>query len=131
MNQHNEYYVGLRARANAAGDEMARNFDEAHKAYERGDGARAKELSNAGKAAQKEMERLNEEAAAWIFRGSSVIHGPTSIRARDLRCIRHLRREQYCELSKHDDTGKDAFETEGTMLNRTASLARLIYTAYT
>ena len=70
MNQHNEYYVGLRARANAAGDEMARNFDEAHRAYEGGDGARAKELSNAGKAAQREMERLNEEAAAWIFRGA-------------------------------------------------------------
>ncbi|KAI0690187.1 hypothetical protein C8T65DRAFT_745909 [Cerioporus squamosus] len=72
VNQHNEHYVGLRARANAAGDEMARNFDEAHKAYESGDGARAKELSNAGKAAQQEMERLNEEAAAWIFRGVSA-----------------------------------------------------------
>ncbi len=76
MNQHNEHYVGLRARANAAGDAMARNFDEAHKAYEGGDGARAKELSNAGKAAQKEMERLNEEAAAWIFRGAYGLHAP-------------------------------------------------------
>ena len=76
MNQHNEYYVGLRARANAAGDEMARNFDEAHRAYEGGDGARAKELSNAGKAAQREMERLNEEAAAWIFRGACFVRCP-------------------------------------------------------
>ena len=49
---------------------MGRSFDEAHKAYENGDGARAKELSNAGKTAQKEMERLNDEAAAWIFRGA-------------------------------------------------------------
>ena len=73
MNQHNEYYVGLRARANAAGDEMGRSFDEAHAAYESGDGARAKELSNAGKAAQREMERLNEEAAAWIFRGACYL----------------------------------------------------------
>ena len=72
MNQHNEHYMGLRARANAAGDEMARNFDAAHGAYAGGDRARAKELSNAGKAAQKEMERLNEEAAEWIFRGASV-----------------------------------------------------------
>ena len=70
MNQHNEHYVGLRARANAAGDEMARSFDAAHAAHAAGDGARAKELSNAGKAAQHEMERLNEEAAAWIFRGA-------------------------------------------------------------
>ncbi|KAH9894986.1 hypothetical protein C8Q73DRAFT_745366 [Cubamyces lactineus] len=69
VNQHNEHYLDLRARANAAGDQMARSFDEAHKAYDQGDGARAKELSNAGKAAQREMERLNEEAAEWIFRG--------------------------------------------------------------
>lgn len=75
MNQHNEHYMSLRARANAAGDEMARNFDAAHEAYAGGDGARAKELSNAGKAAQKEMERLNEEAAEWIFRGAPVSCG--------------------------------------------------------
>ena len=49
---------------------MARNFDEAHAAYASHDGARAKELSDAGKAAKREMERLNEEAAAWIFRGA-------------------------------------------------------------
>ena len=51
---------------------MARSFDEAHRAYAGGDGARAKELSNAGKAAQREMERLNEEASAWIFRGAWI-----------------------------------------------------------
>ncbi|TFK94557.1 DUF1771-domain-containing protein [Polyporus arcularius HHB13444] len=79
VNQHNEHYVGLRARANAAGDEMARNFDEAHKAYESGDGARAKELSNAGKAAQQEMERLNEEAAAWIFRENNTDSKPGEV----------------------------------------------------
>ncbi|KAH9940491.1 DUF1771-domain-containing protein [Epithele typhae] len=68
VNQHNPYYTDLRARANRRGDEMARNFEEAHNVYESGDRARAKELSNAGKAAQREMEQLNEEAAAWIFR---------------------------------------------------------------
>ena len=78
MNQHNEHYLDLRARANAAGDQMARSFDEAHKAYERGDGARAKELSNAGKAAQREMERLNEEAAEWIFRGQYTLFDQSS-----------------------------------------------------
>ncbi|RPD63861.1 DUF1771-domain-containing protein [Lentinus tigrinus ALCF2SS1-6] len=79
VNQHNEYYVGLRANANAAGDDMARNFDEAHKAYESGDGARAKELSNAGKAAQKEMERLNDEASAWIFRENNTDSKPGEV----------------------------------------------------
>ncbi|KAI9068060.1 DUF1771-domain-containing protein [Trametes sanguinea] len=78
-NQHNEYYVGLRARANAAGDEMARCFDEAHRAYESGDGARAKELSNKGKAAQQEMERLNEQAAEWIFRENNTDSGPGEV----------------------------------------------------
>ncbi|KAI0356237.1 DUF1771-domain-containing protein [Trametes cingulata] len=79
VNQHNQYYVDLRARANAAGDEMARNFEEAHKAYERGDGARAKELSNAGKAAQQEMERLNEQAAEWIFKANNTDSQPGEV----------------------------------------------------
>ncbi len=87
MNQHNEHYVGLRARANAAGDEMARNFDEAHKAYESGDGARAKELSNAGKAAQQELERLNEEAAAWIFRGASAFNQVVLLPGSHAACV--------------------------------------------
>ena len=69
--------MDLRARANAAGDEMARNFDAAHQAYESGDGARAKELSNAGKAAQAEMEQLNEEASEWIFRGECAYLPPS------------------------------------------------------
>ena len=38
---------------------MARCFQESHEAYQSGDGARAKELSNEGKAHQKEMETLN------------------------------------------------------------------------
>jgi hypothetical protein len=61
--------VSLRARANREGDAMGRAFEESHAAYARGDGAAAKELSNQGKAHQKEMERLNAEASAWIFRG--------------------------------------------------------------
>jgi hypothetical protein len=48
---------------------MAQAFEESHAAYARKDGAAAKELSNEGKAHQKEMERLNAEASAWIFRG--------------------------------------------------------------
>ncbi|KAH9176606.1 hypothetical protein EDB89DRAFT_1938924 [Lactarius sanguifluus] len=65
----NEYYVTLRARANREGDAMARAFEESHAAYGRGDGGAAKELSNQGKTHQREMERLNAEASAWIFRG--------------------------------------------------------------
>jgi len=46
---------------------MAQCFEESHAAYARGDGALAKELSNKGKAHQKEMERLNAQASEWIF----------------------------------------------------------------
>ena len=52
---------------------MARAFEESHAAYARGDGAGAKDLSNQGKSHQREMERLNAEASAWIFRGEPDI----------------------------------------------------------
>jgi hypothetical protein len=48
---------------------MARAFEQSHAAYAHKDGAAAKELSNEGKTHQGEMERLNAEASAWIFRG--------------------------------------------------------------
>jgi len=48
---------------------MARAFELSHGAYADGDGARAKELSNEGKAHQREMERLNAKQAS----GSSEV----------------------------------------------------------
>ncbi|KAI0051225.1 DUF1771-domain-containing protein [Auriscalpium vulgare] len=79
VNQANEHYTSLRARANVEGDAMGRAFDESHTAYERGDGARAKELSNEGKAHQREMERLNAEASEWIFRENNTDSGPGEV----------------------------------------------------
>jgi hypothetical protein len=56
---------------------MARAFEQSHAAYARKDGAAAKELSNEGKAHQREMERLNAEASEWIFSGEySVLFHP-------------------------------------------------------
>jgi len=46
---------------------MGRCFDESKRAYEAGDGARAKQLSNEGKAHKAEMESLHAQAAQWIF----------------------------------------------------------------
>jgi Domain of unknown function (DUF1771) len=69
VNRQNEYYLSLRARATREGEAMAHAFEQSHAAYERKDGAAAKELSNEGKAHQREMDRLNAEASAWIFRG--------------------------------------------------------------
>ena len=49
---------------------MAKCFQESHEAYARGDGARAKELSNQGKDHQRKMGDLNKEASDFIFVGS-------------------------------------------------------------
>ena len=51
---------------------MASCFERSHEAYQSGDGALAKELSNEGKSHQREMERLNKEASEWIFIGMVV-----------------------------------------------------------
>ncbi|KAG5643594.1 hypothetical protein DXG03_000602 [Asterophora parasitica] len=67
INQSNEFYVGLRARANEEGDAMAKAFEQSKQAYGQGDGAAAKTLSNRGKEHQRNMESLNRQAADWIF----------------------------------------------------------------
>lgn len=69
INHENDHYKQLRARANQEGDEMAKCFEESHRAYEARDGALAKELSNKGHAHQKEMNNLNAQASDWIFKG--------------------------------------------------------------
>ncbi|KAJ7209494.1 cytoplasmic protein [Mycena pura] len=66
-NQHDPTYMALRAQANEEGDQMARCFAESHEAYERGDGAAAKQLSNQGKSHQAKMNSLNKQASDWIF----------------------------------------------------------------
>ncbi|KAK0219059.1 hypothetical protein IW262DRAFT_1317918 [Armillaria fumosa] len=63
-----EYYSDLRACANKEGNEMARCFSESHEAFDRGDHAAAKDLSNQGKDHKQKMEQLNKEASNWIYR---------------------------------------------------------------
>ncbi|KAH8668345.1 hypothetical protein BX600DRAFT_548705 [Xylariales sp. PMI_506] len=43
-------------------------FDRSHQAYERGDGAEAKNLSNEGKAHAAKMDEYNKQASDFIFR---------------------------------------------------------------
>ncbi|KAJ7072409.1 hypothetical protein C8F01DRAFT_1205978 [Mycena amicta] len=77
-NQHDPHYMALRADANKEGDEMARCFSESREAYTRGDGALAKQLSQLGKQHQATMNRLNSQAADWIFDsgpGEVDLHG--------------------------------------------------------
>ncbi|PBK68358.1 DUF1771-domain-containing protein [Armillaria solidipes] len=76
QDQPNEYYDGLRARANKEGDEMARCFSESREAYSRGDRAAAKDLSNQGKDHKQKMEQLNKEASDWIYLGQCYDPSP-------------------------------------------------------
>ncbi|GJJ06557.1 hypothetical protein Clacol_000749 [Clathrus columnatus] len=69
VNQDNEHYKQLRSQARQEGDEMARSFEESHAAYQSGDGARAKQLSNKGNEHKRKMNELNAQASEWIFRG--------------------------------------------------------------
>ena len=48
---------------------MVRAFEQRHAAYARKDRVAARELSNEAKVHQREMERLDAEASALIFRG--------------------------------------------------------------
>ncbi|SPO23638.1 uncharacterized protein UTRI_03831_B [Ustilago trichophora] len=67
VNQHDANYMNLRDQARSEGDKMAQCFDQSHKAYAQGDGGRAKQLSNEGHTHKANMERLNKQAADWIF----------------------------------------------------------------
>lgn len=77
--QANPHYQQLRARAREEGDAMARAFDASQDAYQSGDGARAKELSNEGKRHKAEMERLNKEASDWIFEQVNLDSAPDEL----------------------------------------------------
>jgi len=79
VNQSNEHYRNLRAKANEAGDQMSRAFQAGHEAYAQGDGARAKQLSNEGKEHKRRMESLNQQAADWIYHANNLDSGPGEI----------------------------------------------------
>ncbi|KAF8070222.1 cytoplasmic protein [Lyophyllum atratum] len=67
LNQSNEHYTGLRARANEEGDSMAKCFEQSHQAYSRGDGAEAKALSNRGKEHQRKMQDSEQASGRLDF----------------------------------------------------------------
>ncbi|KZT72165.1 cytoplasmic protein [Daedalea quercina L-15889] len=78
-NQQDSHYQDLRARASEEGSKMAQCFEESHTAYASGNGARAKELSNEGKAHKAEMERLNAQASEWIFAKNNEDSAPGEV----------------------------------------------------
>jgi len=58
---------------------MARAFDDSQKAYQGGDGARAKQLSEEGKRHKAEMEKLNREASDWIYYANNTDSAPNEV----------------------------------------------------
>ncbi|KEP52459.1 Smr domain protein C11H11 [Rhizoctonia solani 123E] len=77
--QADPHYQQLRSRAREEGDAMARAFDASQEAYQTGDGAKAKQLSNEGKRHKAEMERLNKEASNWIFQQVNLDSAPDEL----------------------------------------------------
>ncbi|KAG8681763.1 hypothetical protein FRC08_015410 [Ceratobasidium sp. 394] len=77
--QANPHYQQLRSRAREEGDAMAKAFNASHVAYETGDGAEAKRLSDEGKRHKAEMERLDKEASDWIFEQVNMDSAPDKL----------------------------------------------------
>ncbi|KAN0091189.1 DUF1771 domain containing protein [Tylopilus felleus] len=99
INQHDEHYMALRGQANEQGNLMAQCFQQSHEAYNRRDGARAKELSEQGRQHQRAMKSLNAEASAWIFRQNNLECKPGEINLHDL-CIKEAM--SYVEKGIHE-----------------------------
>ncbi|OTA98858.1 hypothetical protein M426DRAFT_325650 [Hypoxylon sp. CI-4A] len=85
-------------------------FDRAHQAYERGDGASAKELSNEGKRHAAKMDEYNKQASEYIFRENNAtdrvaddtvdLHGQFVEEAEDIleRRIRYAQQQGQTHL---------------------------------
>ncbi|PTB67863.1 DUF1771-domain-containing protein [Trichoderma citrinoviride] len=65
-------YDRLRDLARAEANKRNDCFERSRRAYEDGDGARAKELSNEGKAHDAKMREYNRQASEYIFRENNA-----------------------------------------------------------
>jgi len=79
QNAQNPHYKELRNKARSEGDKMANAFKASKAAYAKGDGARAKELSNEGNMHKQNMEQLNREARLWIFAANNADSPPDTV----------------------------------------------------
>ncbi|SJX63265.1 uncharacterized protein SRS1_14089 [Sporisorium reilianum f. sp. reilianum] len=108
VNQHDANYMNMRNQARSEGDKMAQCFDQSHKAYAQGDGSRAKQLSNEGHEHKSNMERLNKQAADWIFmannedspQGTVDLHGLYTSEAleRTEQAVRQAQQQGWSEM---------------------------------
>lgn len=72
VNQSNAHYTSLRSQARQHGDRAHQLFQQSQAAYQAGDGARAHELSEEGKAEMRKKDQVDDEAEEWIYRGMSL-----------------------------------------------------------
>ena len=71
---------------------MGRLFGESKAAYERGDGAEAKRLSDEAKKLREKRERLNMRAADWIYEANNRERGPDEVDLHGLRAEEAIER---------------------------------------
>ncbi|KAI2782967.1 Smr domain protein [Daldinia loculata] len=115
-------YDRLRDLARAEAAKRNSCFDRAHQAYERGDGAEAKELSNEGKRHAAKMDEYNRQASEYIFRENNAtarvaddtidLHGQFVEEAEDIleRRIRYAQKQGQTHL--HVIVGKGNHSTD-------------------
>ncbi|KAI1772483.1 Smr domain protein [Hypoxylon cercidicola] len=109
-------YDRLRDLARAEAAKRNSCFDRAHQAYERGDGAEAKELSNEGKRHAAKMDEYNKQASEYIFRENNAVgrvaddtidlHGQFVEEAEDILEQRIRYAQQHGQTHLHVIVGK-------------------------
>ncbi|KAK9372262.1 uncharacterized protein V1513DRAFT_481376 [Lipomyces chichibuensis] len=87
-------YMRLRDLASNEYEARARCYHAAHEAYERGDGAEAKQLSDKAKQHAANMDGYNAQAATFVFRSNNADSDPDEI---DLHGLYVKEAEEYLE----------------------------------
>ncbi|KAI0180850.1 Smr domain protein [Hypoxylon sp. FL1284] len=115
-------YDRLRDLARAEAGKRNSCFDRAHQAYERGEGAEAKELSNEGKRHAAKMDEYNKQASDYIFRENNAtgrvaddtidLHGQFVEEAEDILEQRIRYAQQHGQTHLHVIVGKGNHSTD-------------------
>lgn len=69
INQSNAQYTAMRNEARQHGEKAHQYFAQSQAAYQAGDGGRAHELSEMGKAEMRKKDQVDDQAEEWIYRG--------------------------------------------------------------
>jgi hypothetical protein len=70
INQSNTQYTSMRNEARQHGEKAHQYFAQSQAAYQAGDGGRAHELSEMGKAEMRKKDQVDDRAEEWIYRGT-------------------------------------------------------------